>query len=236
MAAHSTTLDVRQISVLLRGEPEPINAWIEQWSAARAGLYVVVIAAGAGLYGAAMGCWREPLQGLYTAIKFPLIVLLTTLGNGMLNAMLAPLLGLNLGFRQSLQAVLMSFTIAAAILASFSPLLFFLVWNAPPMSPQAAGVYNFIQLTNVMLIAFAGVTANLRLAQLLYRLSGSAKIGRRVLLGWLTGNLLLGSQLSWILRPFIGSPTLPVQFLRPDPFDGNFFETLYHALRHLLSS
>jgi hypothetical protein len=236
MAVPYTTSDVRQISVLLRGEPEPINAWIEQGSTARTGLYVAVIFAGAGLYGAAMGCWRSPMQGLFTAIKFPLIVLLTTLGNGMLNAMLAPLLGLNLGFRQSLQAVLMSFTISAAVLASFSPLLFFLVWNSPPMSPHVSGVYYFIQLTNVGVIAFAGVVGNLRLAQLLNRLGGGAKTGRRVLLGWLAGNLLLGSQLSWILRPFIGSPTLPVQFLRSDPFNGSFFESVFHALWHLFSS
>ena len=62
--------------------------------------------------------WRAPLQALYTAIKFPLIILLTTLGNGLLNAMLAPLLGVNLGLRQTLLAVFMSFTIAAAILGA----------------------------------------------------------------------------------------------------------------------
>ena len=65
---------------------------------------------GAGLYGAAMGCWRDPMQALYTAIKFPLIILLTAAGNAMLNAMLAPLLGLNISFRQSFLAILMSFT------------------------------------------------------------------------------------------------------------------------------
>jgi hypothetical protein len=236
MASSTTTLEVRQISVLLRGEPEPINAWIQRWSTARAGLYVGVIVVGTGLYGAAMGFWREPLQGCYTAIKLPMIILLTTLGNGMLNAMLAPLLGLNLGFRQSLQAVLMSFTISAAILGSFSPVIFFMVWNAPPMSPQASASYGFILLTHVAVVAFAGMVGNLRLGQLLQRLSGSKAVARRVLAAWLAGNFLLGTQLSWILRPFIGSPLLPVQLLRPHPFDGNFFEAIFETLRRLLSS
>ncbi|MDB6018314.1 MAG: hypothetical protein JWR19_2803 [Pedosphaera sp.] len=235
MGAYSTAMDVRQISALLRGEPQLISGWIQQWSAARTALYVAVIVAGTGLYGAAMGCWREPLQGLFTAIKFPLIILLTTLGNGLLNGMLAPLLGLNLSFRQSLQAILMSFTIAAAILASFSPLVFFLIWNAPPMASRSANTYDFILLTHVAVIAFAGIAANLRLAQLLRRLSGSTAVGRRVLIAWLAGNLFLGSQLSWILRPFIGSPGLPVEFLRKDALAGNFFESVFQTLKHLLS-
>src|SRR6266446_4395732 len=122
------------IGVLLRGEPEALCAWLEHWNARRLTFCAGVIFLGAGLYGAAMGYWRAPLQGLFVALKFPLIILLTTIGNALLNAMLAPLLGLNLTLRQSFLALLMSFTIVSAILGSFSPLAAFLVWNAPPMS------------------------------------------------------------------------------------------------------
>src|ERR1044071_5166442 len=128
--------DAPSIGVLLRGEPEALGAWLEHWNAGRLAFCAGVIFLGAGLYGAAMGYWRAPLQGLFVALKFPLIILLTTLGNALLNAMLAPLLGLNLGLRQSLLAVLMSFAITSAILGGFSPLLAFLVWNAPPMTPE----------------------------------------------------------------------------------------------------
>jgi predicted membrane-bound spermidine synthase len=79
---------------------------------------------------------------------------------------------------------------------------------------------------HVGVIAFAGVAANLRLVQLLRRLSGNAAVARRVLAAWLVGNLFLGSQLSWILRPFIGAPGLPVEFLRSTAFKGNFYETV----------
>jgi hypothetical protein len=196
-----------------------------------------VIVVGAGFYGAAMGSWRAPLQALYVAIKFPLIILLTTLGNAMLNAMLAPLLGINLSVRQSFLAILMSFTIASAILGSFSPVTAFLVWNTPPLTSDASmwnGTYSMIQLTHVGVIAFAGVVANLRLVQLLRELSGDATKARRVLVAWLAGNFFLGSQLSWILRPFIGSPALPVQFLRETALKGNFYENVFNTLLHLL--
>src|SRR5579859_392124 len=127
MGASPINAGFQQLTVLLRGEPEPINQWMLQWNARRALLYVAVIFVGAGLYGAAMGCWRDPLQALFTAIKLPGIILLTVLGNGLLNGMLAPLLGLNISFRQVFQAILMSFTISASILGAFSLLIFFLV-------------------------------------------------------------------------------------------------------------
>ena len=231
------SLGIDQIPVLLRGDPDSIRKWIQRWDISQILLYVTVIVLGTGLYGAAMGFWRDPLQALYAAIKFPLIVLLTALGNALLNGMLAPLLGLNIGFRQSLVAVLMSFTIAAIILGSFSPVMLFLVLNAPPISQHelSGSTHSFILLSQVGVIAFAGVVANLRLAQLLERMSGSKPIARRILFAWLAGNLFLGSQLSWILRPIIGTPSLQIEFLRSDAFHGSFYETVFRALKNLLS-
>ena len=179
-----------------------------------------------------MGWWRDPRQALYVAIKLPLILLLTAGGNALLNAMLAPLLGLNIRFRQSFLAIFTSFAIASAILGSFSPLVGFLIWNAPPMSTDwsiSGWTYSLIMLTHVAVIAFAGVVANVRLLQLLRELGGSARVARRVLFAWLIGNLFLGSQLSWIFRPFIGSPTLPLQFFRDHPLAGNFYEAVFHS-------
>ncbi len=232
----SRKLNSHEIGALLRGDPEIIANWTRQWCPRRFVLHVFVIIMGAGLYGAAMGWWRDPEQALYVAIKFPLIILLTTAGNALLNAMLAPLLGLNIPFRQSFSAILMSFTVTAAILGAFSPLLAFLVWNAPPMSPEAVSgpAYNLIKLTHVVVIAFAGVTGNARLFQLLAQLGGSRMVARRVLLAWLGVNLFLGSQLSWILRPFIGAPTLPVEFFRAAALHGNFYENVFHSLLQIL--
>ncbi|MGH7988598.1 MAG: hypothetical protein ACREDS_00180 [Limisphaerales bacterium] len=230
--------DFPSIGALLRGELKTIVPWIEQWNAQRFLLNVGVIIISAGFYGAAMGCWRDPQQALYVAIKFPLIILLTTVGNALINAMLAPLLGLNIPFRQSFSAILMSFTIAAAILGAFSPVVAFMVWNAPAMSSGVAtgSTYNFILLVHVAVIALAGITGNVRLFQLLAQLGGSKTVAFRVLFAWLIGNLFLGSQLSWILRPFIGSPTLPVEFLRQSAFQGTFYEAIFYSLRQILQT
>ena len=224
-----------EFAALLRGETDAISAWSAKWSMRRLATHAGIIILGAGLYGAAMGWWRDPQQALYVAIKFPLIILLTTFGNALINGMLAPLLGLNLPFRQSFLAIVMSFTIAAAILGAFSPLIAFMVWNAPNLSAKTLSVsaYNFVLLTHVAVIALAGVTGNLRLYQILARTGKSRVAALRVLFAWLAVNLLLGSQLSWNLRPFIGSPGLPVEFFRPNAFQGNFFEAVFHSLRQI---
>jgi len=237
MRARTGQLNPHEISALLRGELESITAWLERWHLRRFALHLAVIVFGAGLYGAAMGWWRDPQQALYVAIKFPLIILLTTLGNALINGMLAPLLGLNIPFRQSFSAILMSFTIASAILGAFSPVLAFMIWNAPPMSPQAVSgaTYSLIKLANVAVIAFAGTTGNVRLFQTLARLGGSRAVAFRVLVAWLAGNLFLGSQLVWILRPFIGAPYLPVEFFRATALHGNFYENVFQTLQQLFN-
>ena len=151
--------------------------------------------------------------------------------------MVAPLLGTNISFRQSLLAVFMSFTIAAAVLGAFSPLMYFVVWNAPafatPTDPATLTTHSFIFVTLFAAMAAAGIAGNVRLLQLLRQMSGNTAAARRTLLAWLAGNLLLGSQLTWILRPFVGAPHLPVEFLRANALEGNLFETLINHARHL---
>lgn len=229
MRATPTTPSEAELSTLLRAESQTVAAWTTDWNTGRVAAHLAVIVIGAGCFGAAMGWWRSPEQGLFVAIKFPLILILTALGNALLNAMLAPLLGLNISMRQSMLAILMSIAIAAAIMGAFSPLLGFLVWNAPPMTPdvKSTATYGLIKLTIVAVIAFAGIAGNVRLFQLLAQLAPRRNIARRVFIAWLAGNLFLGSQLSWISRPFIGSPQLTVAFLRENALKGNFYENVW---------
>jgi len=236
MNSSSVIAERSDFRTLLQGQANSLLQWTQPGQLRTAATNLAIILLGAGLYGAAMGWWREPLQGLYVAVKLPLVILLTTLGNALLNAMLAPLLGLNLSFRQSFLAILMSFTITAAVLGAFSPLAAFVVWNAPPMTPDVKSTlpYGFIKLMHVAVIAFAGIAGTVRLFQLLAQLGGSRAVARRVLFAWLAGNLFLGSQLTWIARPFIGAPHLPVAFLRDTALQGNFYENIFQTLQQLL--
>lgn len=198
---------------------------------------VVVVVLGAGTYGAVMGAWREPLQALFTGIKLPLVILLTTLGNTLINAMLAPLLGLHLNLRQSLTSVLFTFALAASLLGSLVPVAIFIVWNLPPLSAttQLGSLeYSMIQLVLVAFIAGCGIAGNVLFLPVLERQSGSRQVARRVLLAWLLVNLLLGSQVTWILRPFIWDPARPVEFIGQEYLRGSFYETVFNAVRQLI--
>jgi hypothetical protein len=231
----SSTLKPQQLGALLRAELPSAIAWTEKLTGRTLAFQVAVIAVGAGLYGAAMGCWRAPMQAAFVAIKFPLIILLVTIGNALINSMLAPLLGLNIGFRQVFAAILMSFAITAAILGAFSPLAAFMIWNAPPLASDASyhPVYALIKLVHVAVIAFAGIAGNVRLFQLLAELGRNKSVAKRVLFAWLAVNLFLGSQLVWIARPFVGAPHLPVKFLRDSAFQGNFYENVFQSTRQI---
>ena len=195
----------------------------------------VTIVLGCGLYGRVVGLWRGPQQALFTAVKMPLLIFLTCAGNALLNGMLAQVLGTGLGFRQTSMAILMSFTIAALILAALSPVAWFILLNTPPLTSVARGTgHSITLLSDVLFIAYAGIVANRRLLGLLAAVCPTRATAQRVFWSWLAGNLFLGAQLSWVLRPFIGTPGLAVQFLREDPLRGNIYAAVFGALRHLL--
>lgn len=225
----------RALKILLRGDAAEIAQWLNAPGWRNLFACCAAIVAGCGLFGASVGLWRAPLQGLFTGIKFPLLIFLTAGGNALLNGLLAQLLGSGLSFRQTSFAILFSFALAALFLAAMTPLTLFILFNTPPLASTKSVVgHSVMLLTEVLLIAYAGVVANHRLLRLLERSSGSETTARRVLFSWLAGNLFLGSQLAWVLRPFIGSPQIAVQFLRDDPLRGNFFEAVANAFRHLL--
>lgn len=216
---------------LVRADAEAIASF----DGRRALQWVLVIIAGCGVYGLTVGIWRAPVQAGYTAVKFPLLIFLTCAGNALLSGILAQLLGSGLSFRQTSAAILMSFAIAAVILGALSPITLFVIYNAPALNSSTRVIgHSIVLLMHVFLIAYAGVVANRRLLRMLQQLTGRPPIARQVLVSWLAGNLLLGAQLAWVLRPFIGSPHLAVQFLRDDPLRGNFYEAVARAVGHIL--
>lgn len=227
---------LHRLPVLCRGDSERIAEWLDRQSIRWILFCCLTISICGGMYGAVIGLWRAGLMAVYVAIKFPLLIFLTTLCNALLNWMLALVIGAGFSFRQTLLSQLMSFTIAALILGAMTPVALFILYNTPPLSSGSNFGYNFFLLLNVAIIAVAGFAANIRLYGFLLFKTGSRALARKVVIAWVAGNLFVGAQLSWNLRPFIGSPTLEIQFLRPDPFDGNFYESVYHTGNRILQS
>ena len=161
----------------------------------------------------------------------------------LISAMLAPLLGLNVPFRQSFSAIVMSFTIAAAILGAFSPLIVFMVWNAPDMAPKnfSGSTYDFILLAHVAVIALAGTTGNVRLFQLLGRLGSKSTCcpARSQYASWLFKKPF--SRMTDIMGSASGSLETKRRCrwnfsARRRIFFGNFSEAVFHSLQQIFSS
>ena len=180
---------------IVRGDPASCLSWLEPKNFT--GRFLVassVIFIGCALYGGAIGSWRDPLMGVFVAIKLPLLIFLTLLVNGMINGMLAAVVGSGLGFRESVQSQLMSFMILAFMLGSLSPIAYGMAWNSPdPESAASQQAHDVQLLGHVLLIAYAGIVSNYKLYRMLRVRTGSSSLAGRTLFCWLLGNLFVAA-------------------------------------------
>ena len=217
------------LKALLRADADELGRLLRQpVTPALLAPLVIAIVIGCGMYGVAIGIWRSPLQAAYAGLKMPMLIFATLLVNGLINGMLAQVLGSGLSFRQTLMACLMCFAVFAMIVGSLSPIVIAMVLDSPPADHADGDAwYRVILLTHVLVMASAGIVSNHKLLHLLQVFSGDALVGKRTFFAWLAGNLFVGAQLSYILRPFFGNPHLQVEFLRSHPFNGNFCESVW---------
>lgn len=201
---------------------------------------LAVTLVGGAIYGFAFGLWRAPEQALYSAIKLPLLLLAVVAASAVINGVLALLLRSRIGVLQGAVAILLSFSVTVLILAALAPVAVLFVLSVPGPETAAtrpAEAYRTAELVlffHIVVIGACGVAGNFRLYQLLRRLAPTPAIARRVLLSWILVDGVVGSQLSWILRPFLCKPHLPPELIRERALDGNFFEELWRIVGPML--
>jgi hypothetical protein len=191
------------------------------------------------IYGVVLGASNSLPQALASAVKLPVLFLLTL-------AICLPALYLfNLVFGSRLSALQTLAIVSSAIATTsvltlgFAPIAVFFLLSAPG--------YGFFKLLNVGVLGVTG------LAGLKVLLSGMQKVQRsavslqvssqmpspeapgplpvsnRLLLrGWLVLYAFVGTQLAWTLRPFFGAPELPFELFRK--LEGNFYVNIFQTL------
>ncbi len=220
---------------LCRGDRSLLQAWLEQQLLSSLTFCIPITLIGCGIYGFTMGLWQGLEMASYVGLKLPLVIFATLLINGMINGMLAAVLGSGISFRQSVQFLLAGFSLMAIILLSLSPITFIMALHAPmPDEPGALQWHSLTLLTHTFIIAYAGITSHRSLLQHVREFATTTGHGTRTFLAWLLGNLFVGAQVSWIMRPFFGSPGLEVQFLRNNPLQGDFYQAVWKALQNIL--
>lgn len=191
---------------------------------------VLFIVLASALYGAVMAGWRSPRLALYVALKMPLLLLGTTSLVMTLNWMLAGIFGAGLSFAQVVALTWSAMAVASFLLLSLAPVaLFFTLTSAATEGPSAElqFTHNCLLVTHISLIAMAGAAGNLALVRGLRRLVPPQCALTPIYMSWVLAFAVVGCQLSWMLRPFVGSPFFPVAFMRPDALDRNFYEFVF---------
>ncbi len=216
--------------LLVRGDATSLR-WVSELDRKAIPLCLVTIFLGVGLYGASIGIWHGPKMATFAAIKLPFIILITLTVNGMINGMLAALLGSRLSFTQTAFAILTAFTVFALIVGSLAPITMAMAMDLPsPDSFNAEVIHRRLLLTHTAIIALAGLVSTGRLFQLLTRFTETVTAARCCFAALVFGNLFVGAQISYLLRPIFGQPGLKVEFLRTDMFNGSFYESVWWAL------
>lgn len=205
------------------------------------GVLCVAMAAGAALYGAVLGMWHGPRLALWVALKLPLVLLLTSALTVLFSWAVARILGLPLRFGQVGVLTFLALAVGSLLLASVAPVAWLFTVCAPVPSAAARTTHNLLYLLHTAFVGGCGLAGTVALWRAMSGLAASQVASRRtvraVYLLWVAAFALVGGEVAWILRPFVGSVYEPVVFLRADALEGNVYEFIVNdILPHLASS
>ena len=197
------------------------------------------LAVAAAAYGFSLGALDGWNRALNSAVKFPLLILVTAALCALAYYLVARLLVPELAFGQVQGLVLRLYRDTAWLLAALAPATLFLACTlTPATSREALNDYPFFLGLNIVLIAAAGTLALLQQARELLVRHG-LDLGRRLalIIGWLALSLFVGGPWAFYLRPFFGLSAIRAE--DPGFCDGNapdfrgatnFFEAVWHLV------
>jgi hypothetical protein len=203
-----------------------------------------------GLFSVTPGGSGHPMQLVATMVKVPALFLLTLLVTFPSLYVFNALVGSPLFVLSVLRLLIASLAVMLATLASIGPIVSFFSFTTTS--------YPFMVLFNVAVFAIAGFLGLAFLLQTLRRLTiASAALAQPALTDsdpgpleppadnllaphvkvifqiWVVVFGLVGAQMAWVLRPFIGHPGQPFTWFRH--IHSNFFIAVMDAARALLS-
>ena len=175
----------------------------------------VLLVTGAALFGAAVGSWSlDPWQVLFSALKFPLLLVVTTVVCLPNFFVVNTLLGLRQDFAAASRGIVAAQATGAVCLASLAPLTLF--------TYASSDNYDLALVFNGGMFLLATVAAQITLSKHYAPLIAADprhRIGRSA---WGVLYVFVAIQLAWVLRPFVGSPGLPTRFFREEAWDNAY--------------
>jgi hypothetical protein len=238
-----------QLDRLLRGRGAALDEpALRTMNSAQLALLIVLLGAVYGFFMGWYGIFSRPepeyRQVLACLWKVPTLFLLTLFICFPSLYVFSALLGSRLSFSATWKMLLGIVVLTVTVLASFGPIVAFFSVSTEN--------YPFMKLLNVGFFAVAGV---LGVGVLLRALEGllvtppdplappvlnrpgrsddSQRNIRQVFRIWILIYALVGCQMGWVLRPFIGAPDQPFTWLRAR--QANFFVDVWRTLLNLFS-
>ncbi|MBN1318812.1 MAG: hypothetical protein JXA42_25250 [Anaerolineales bacterium] len=179
------------------------------------------------LYGVAMGISNGWQQAIASAIKLPLLFLLTLLICLPTLYIFNLLYGSQLLFKQTAALMMSAIIVTATLALSFAPITWFL-WMT------VGNQYTILILINVIVIATSSGWGLVFLQRGMHtiqrRISNTSE--KRILAIWLTIYAFVGTQLAWAIRPFFGVPGEPFVIVRGG--GGTFIGSMITAIGWLI--
>jgi len=170
------------------------------------------------------GSWKMPLL---VALKTPLLFVLTLLICCLVLYILNLAFGMGLRFLPSMTLLTFALAATAVMLGVFVPIV--------ALFSVVTENYHFMKGLHVVVFAVAGLFGVTVLYEGLMKLapeSLSRNKARALLLSWLLLYCLVGGQLAWTLKPFLGTPYLPAT----PPFrveSGNIYVSFFQSVSQL---
>lgn len=190
------------------------------------------------IYGAVMGATNlfqgshmaladKFLMILVTAVKVPVLYLVTFV------IVLPPIyvsnafVGARLSIRQMVAAILAALAITTTVLASTATVAAFFALTSVS--------YSFIKLLHVVFFAYSGMAGLRYLSRSMTAMVAdqTRPIPGMLFALWLALYMFVGTQMAWVLRPFVGSPDMQFQVFRPR--SGNFYECVSYSIRDMFT-
>lgn len=181
------------------------------------------------IYGAVMGASHSMVQAVSSAIKLPVLFLVTLIICTPSLHFFNILFGSKQTLPQTVTVILTAMSTNAVLLVSFAPItLFFLLTSRN---------YPFFLLLNVFFFAVAGLMGLIFLRQGVHMISEvdnnqGAGTRRMIFAAWIILYAFVGSQMAYTLSPFVGDPQQP--FVLVAEFGGNFYSSVANAITELL--
>lgn len=173
---------------------------------------IILIFIAALIYGVIMGSYNGFYQAMSSGIKLIVLIFLTLLICFPSFYIVQLLLGSKMKLQQLATILLGGFVMLTTILVAFAPIvLFFQLSNSP---------YAFLQLLHFFVFVFAGIWSMRSVIEALKmaceKKNVYPKIGLTIFRVWIFILAFVGIQLSWNLRPFIGSKDMRFEIVRKD--------------------